>query len=148
MFKQKETEHLFNADKIKINDYEIYSVVSDYAHTYNRQLVNKVSAFNVYVDKENEILHIFDPLGEGYLKQARSIVNTVSKQFIDELRKALKIKRAKYDVYIYMHPKSELDITPFKSAYSYNADDFMGIEETKVFDYFINLGNEKSPFIF
>lgn len=146
MFKQKQSEHLFKVEKINLDGYEIFSVVSDLAYNYNTEVQFNESAFNVYVDKENQILHIFDPLGEGYLNHARSIINTISKQFIDELRKAIKTKRAKYDVYIYMHPVH--DVTCFQSAYSYKLDDFVGIEKNKVFDYFINLGNQKAPFIF
>lgn len=146
MFKQKENKHLFKIEKINLDGYELFSVISDVSYNYNPELHINKSVFNVYVDKENEILHIFDPLGEGYLKHARSIVNTVSKQFIDELRKAIKVKRAKYDVYIYMHPIH--DVTCFKSAYSYKSDDFIGIDNKKEFDYFINLGNKKAPFIF
>lgn len=146
MFKPKESKHLFKVEKLNLDGYELYSVVSDLAHNYNTEVVFNESAFNVYVDKENKILHIFDPLGEGYLKHARSVINTISTEFIDELRKELKAKRDKYDVYIYMHPVH--DVTCFQSAYSYKLDEFVGIEKDKVFDHFINLGNEKAPFIF
>lgn len=146
MFKSKESKHLFKVEKINIEGHIIYSVVSDVAYNYNTEVVFNESAFNVYVDKENKILHIFDPLGEGYLKHARSVINTVSQQYIDELRKALKVKRGKYDVYIYMHPVH--DVTSFKSAYSYQLDDFIGIDETKEFDYFKELGNQRAEFIF
>lgn len=146
MFKSKERKHLFKVEKINLEGHIIYSVISDVAYNYNTEVVFNESAFNVYVDKENKILHIFDPLGEGYLKHARSVINTISTEFIDELRKELKAKSAKYDVYIYMHPVH--DVTCFQSAYSYKLDEFVGIEKDKVFDYFINLGNEKAPFIF
>lgn len=145
MFKSKESKHLFKVEKLNLDGYELYSVVSDLAHNYNTEVVFNESAFNVFVDKENKILHIFDPLGEGYKKSTRSVINTITTVFIDELRKAIKAKRAKYDVYIYMHPVH--DVTCFQSAYSYKLDEFVGIEENKVFDYFRNLGNQKAPFI-
>lgn len=146
MFNKKEIQNLFEVTKIKIDNYVIYSVHSDVAYNYNRDVNFNESVYNVYVDKENKILHIFDPLGHGYLNHARSVINTVSQQYIDELRKALKVKRGKYDVYIYMHPVH--DVTSFKSAYSYKLDDFIGIDETKEFNYFKELGNQRAEFIF
>ncbi|WP_436962310.1 hypothetical protein [Staphylococcus shinii] len=87
-----------------------------------------LSNFFVHVDKDEKILHIYNKYTSG----DKSVMNLLSRTFIDEVKRGLKIKRGKYDVYLYMPPISNNQISI--SVYSYKEDDFISRNKSK--EYF------------
>ncbi|OEK58931.1 hypothetical protein [Staphylococcus equorum] len=93
--------------------------------------------FNVYIDKKEKVIHIYDPFKQG----TTSIINTLSESFVKELCDKVNIKAKKYEVYVYMAPihENKAHIT----AYNYKTNDFYQWSEAKRFDYFTEIAERE-----
>jgi len=92
--------------------------------------------FFVHVDKDEKILHIYNQ----YVSGEKTVMNLLSRPFIDEVKKGLKIKRGKYDVYLYMPPVNSNNI--LLATYGYKADGFIGRSKAKEYKKFIEMAEE------
>lgn len=94
--------------------------------------------FNVYIDEEKKIIHLYDPLNN----HTTSLINTVNETFVKELCKSLSLNSSEYELYIYTIPvHSE---KPFTRAYNYENNQFYGLDDKKMFTYFYELAKKES----
>lgn len=95
--------------------------------------------FKLYIDEEEKIIHLFDPLNN----HTTSIINKVNESFIKELCDLLKLNANEYEIYIYTVPVHSEE--PFTRAYDYKRNEFYNLERTKLFSYFYEIAkNENS----
>ena len=94
--------------------------------------------FKIYIDEEEKILHLYDPLNN----HTTSIINKVNESFVKELCNLLCLNYAEYEIYIYTIPvHSE---KPFTRAYDYKSNQFYNLDDKRLFNYFYELAeNEK-----
>lgn len=122
---------------VKENDKSIYA---GYILPNNEHL-NQIE-FNIYVDDDNNIIHIYDP----FKNNTTSIVNMLSESFVKELYDVMKVKAKRYAVYVYMPPIHEL--SAHITAYDYkNDNEFYNWDKTKLFEYFVDIAERNGNLI-
>ncbi|MDK9847701.1 hypothetical protein P1A20_14065 [Staphylococcus equorum] len=86
--------------------------------------------FNIYIDKEEKIIHLYDPLNN----HTTSLINKVNESFVKELCKSLNLNVNEYEIYIYTIPVHSEN--PFTRAYNYENNQFYNLDDKKMFTYF------------
>lgn len=122
---------------VKENDKSIYAgyILPDNEH------LNQIE-FNIYVDDDNNIIHIYDP----FKNNTTSIVNMLSESFVKELCDVMKVKAKRYVVYVYMAPIHEH--SAHITAYDYkNDNEFYSWDKTKLFEYFVDIAEREGDLI-
>lgn len=121
---------------VKENDKSVYA---GYMKPDNEHL-NQIE-FNVYVDDDNRIIHIYDP----FKNNTTSIINTLSESFVKDLCSAMKIKVKRYEVYVYMAPIHER--SAHITAYDYESNQFVSFDKEKCLPYFIDIAERDGNLI-
>jgi len=97
--------------------------------------------FNVYVDKENKIIHLYDP----FQNNTTSVINLLSESFIKGICDKMKLKAKQYEVYTYMPPINEQ--SAHITAYDYKEKGFYTWDKEKCFEYFIEVAERNGQLI-